>query len=135
MSATNPAPTVDGANSPFGKVFAAYSKAFAEQDMHGLQIAFAPDARVVVRDRRTNKTLDLSPAEFFTQLYGEVGTAHFAVEQLISHFEDGYLFADGLWADSADNTTAGTPILRAADLFSAHPDGKIWSLDVVWTAP
>lgn len=49
--------------------------------------------------------------------------------------EDGYLFADGIWVDGADNTTTGTPILRAADLFSAHPDGLIWSLDVVWTAP
>ena len=135
MNTTDPAPTEDGANSPFGQIFAAYSKAFAARDMHGLQTAFAPDARVVVRDRRTNETLDLRPEEFFTRLYGEIGTAHFAVEKLISHFEDGYLFADGIWVDGADNATTGTPILRAADPFSAHPDGLIWSLNVVWTAP
>ena len=58
----------------------------------------------------------------------ENGDAEFRVETLKARFDDGYLFADGIWA-----TQGHEQILRAADLFSALEDGHIFSLTVVWT--
>ena len=52
-----------GAGTAFGETFAAYSAAFGARDRDGLAAAFAPDARVTVRARRTGQPLDLSPAE------------------------------------------------------------------------
>ena len=116
------------AGTPFGTAFAAYSTAFGARDRDGLAAAFAPGARVTVRDRRTDETLDLSPAEFFDRLYKEVGSARFEIEATTPHFDHGYLFADGTWIDAERG-----PLLRAADLFSAWSDGRFASLDVVWT--
>ncbi len=118
------------AGTPFGATFAAYSAAFGARDREALSAAFAPGASVTVRDRRTDNTLQLSPAEFFDRLYEEVGTARFDIEATTPHFDHGYFFADGTWIDEKQG-----PILRAADLFSAWSDGRIASLDVVWTTP
>jgi hypothetical protein len=115
-------------DSPFGRVFAAYSSAFKSRDFDGLRKAFQPDAAVRVHDRRSNERLKITPQEFFTRLYGEIGDAEFKVETLKARFADGYLFADGTWI-----TPEGRGLLRAADLFSAVEDGRIASLTVVWT--
>ena len=79
-----------------------------------------------VHDRRTNERLELTPLDFFTRLYREIGDAEFQVEALKARFDDGYLFADGLWINGAHQ-----PVLRAADLFSAEKDGRLSSLTVV----
>ncbi len=118
----------EGTDSPFGQVFFAYSKAFKSRDDEGLKAAFQPEAIVRVHDRRTNERLTLTPHEFFTRLYREIGDAEFQVEALKARFNDGYLFADGVWVTEGKN-----PILRAADLFSALEGGRISSLTVVWT--
>ncbi len=41
----------DPSESPFGKVFDAYSEAFRSRDHDGLKKAFHPDAKVRVHDR------------------------------------------------------------------------------------
>ena len=118
----------EGTDSRFGQVFSAYSKAFRSRDDEGLKAAFHPEAIVRVHDRRKKEVLTLTPHEFFTRLYREIGDAEFRVETLKARFDDGYLFADGIWV-----TQGNEPILRAADLFSALEDGRILSLTVVWT--
>lgn len=118
----------EGADSRFGRVFSAYSKAFKSRDDDGLTAAFHPEAIVRVHDRRTNERLALTPHEFFARLYRAIGDAEFRVATLKARFDDGYLFADGIWV-----TQGHEPILRAADLFSALEDGRILSLTVVWT--
>ena len=118
----------DATNTPFGRVFTAYSDAFKGRDFDGLQKAFHPDAAVRVHDRRSDERLKLTPHAFFTRLYDEIGDAEFKVETLKARFADGYLFADGTWT-----APDGRGILRAADLFSAVEDGRITSLTVVWT--
>ncbi|MAB28549.1 MAG: hypothetical protein CMJ53_04605 [Planctomycetaceae bacterium] len=115
-------------DTPFGSVFADDSQAFRTRDDVGLRKAFHPDAVVRVHDRRTDERLEVSPHEFFTRLYEEIGDADFAVETLTSRFADGCLFADGVWVSQRRK-----PVLRAADLFSARADGRIASLTVVWT--
>jgi hypothetical protein len=117
-------------DSPFGRVFAAYSKAFRDRDHDGLRDAFHPDAPVIVHDRRSSERMELAPRDFFTRLYREISDAEFQIETLKSRFTDGYLFADGTWIKSEERS-----ILRAADLFTAAKDGRIGSLTVVWMHP
>lgn len=118
----------EGTDSAFGRVFTAYSKAFKSRDHESIHAAFQPDAVVRVHDHRTDERLQLSPDEFFTRLYRQIGDAEFEVEALKARFTEGYLFADGVWITPGRNF-----ILRAADLFSASDDGRIASLTVVWT--
>ena len=120
--------SIEGTNSRFEQIFSAYSKAFRSRDDEGLKAAFHPEAIVRVHDRRKKEVLTLTPQEFFTRLYREIGDAEFRVETLKARFDDGYLFADGVWI-----TEGQKPILRAADLFSALEDGRVSSLTVVWT--
>ena len=117
-------------NSPFGRVFAAYSKAFRNRDHDELRKAFYPDALVILHDRRSSERLELAPPDFFERLYIEISDAEFQIETLKSRFADGYLFADGTWTKPGERS-----ILRAADLFSAAKDGRIASLTVVWMHP
>jgi hypothetical protein len=117
-------------NSPFGRVFAAYSRAFRDRDHDGLRDAFHPDASVIIYDRRSSERMELAPHDFFTRLYSQISDAEFRIETLKSRFADGYLFADGTWIESGEKKT-----LRAADLFTAAKDGRIGSLTVVWMHP
>jgi hypothetical protein len=117
-------------NSPFGRVFAAYSRAFRDRDHDGLRDAFHPDASVIIYDRRSSERMELAPHDFFTRLYSLISDAEFRIETLKSRFADGYLFADGTWIESGEKKT-----LRAADLFTAAKDGRIGSLTVVWMHP
>ena len=117
-------------NSPFGRVFAAYSRAFRDRDHDALRDAFHPDASVIIHDRRSSERLELAPHDFFTRLYSQISDAEFRIETLKSRFADGYLFADGTWIESGEKKT-----LRAADLFTAAKDGRIGSLTVVWMHP
>ena len=115
-------------DTPFGSVFTDDSQAFRTRDNVGLRKAFYPEAIVRVLDRRTDERLEVSPHEFFTRLFEEIGDADFAVETLKSRFADGSLLADGVWVSQGRK-----PVLRAADLFSARADGRIASLTVVRT--
>jgi hypothetical protein len=117
-------------NSPFGRVFAAYSRAFRDRDHDALRDAFHPDASVIIHDRRSSERLELAPHDFFTRLYSQISDAEFRIDTLKSRFADGYLFADGTWIESGEKKT-----LRAADLFTAAKDGRIGSLTVVWMHP
>lgn len=117
-------------NSPFGRVFAAYSRAFRDRDHDGLRDAFHPNASVIIHDRRSSERMELAPHDFFTRLYSQISDAEFRIETLKSRFADGYLFADGTWIESGEKKT-----LRAADLFTAAKDGRIASLTVVWMQP
>ena len=116
--------------SPFGKLFAAYSKAFRHRDHDGLRKSFHPDASVILHDRRSSERMELAPHDFFTRLYTEISDAEFHIDTLKSQFADGYLFADGTWIKSGEKS-----ILRAADLFTAANDGRIASLTVIWMHP
>ena len=114
--------------SAFGKTFAEYSTAFSDRNHIALCAAFASNAKVTIRDRRVDQTLELTPAAFFERLYKEIETASFQIENATAQFNDGYLFVDGTWIDQQ-----GDPLLRAADLFTTFSDGQIAALDVVWT--
>ena len=73
MSAPNLAALGRASGTPFGKVFVKYSEAFGDRNFPELVAAFAPGAKVTVRDRRGDESIVLSPGQFFEHLYEEVG--------------------------------------------------------------
>ena len=126
MKQTNDSQSEMQDDSPFGKVFAAYSMAFRDRNHDELRKSFNADASVILHDRRSMEKTELTPMVFFTRLYDEIGDAEFQIDTLKSRFADGHLFADGIWIKS------GETVFRAADLFTAARDGRIDSLTVVW---
>lgn len=118
------------AGTLLGARFAEYSWTFANRDRPARVAAFAADAQVILRDHRSGTIHDCSPVEFFDRLEEQVGSARFILDAYTARFDAGYLFADGLWVQPS-----GEPVLRAADLFIADPDGCFAYLEVVWTAP
>ena len=129
MNQTNDSQSEMQDDSPFGKVFAAYSMAFRDRNHDELRKSFNADASVILHDRRSMEKTVLAPMDFFTRLYDEIGDAEFQIDTLKSRFADGYLFADGIWIKSRET------VFRAADLFTAARDGRIDSLTVVWMHP
>ena len=91
-------------DTPFGIVFTDDSQAFRTRDDVGLRKAFHPKAVVRVHDRRTDERLEVSPHEFFTRLYEEIGDADFEVETLKSRF------ADGVWVSQERKPVLERPI-------------------------
>jgi hypothetical protein len=114
----------------FGQEFCSYANSFAAKQYSRALRSFSPTSKVFIFNRCDSRVLQVRPSEFFVLLSAKVEDAKFKIENSTALFNHGYLFVDGTWISGS-----GSPILRAADLFSANIDGKIQMLSVIWTLP